>query len=412
MRRIVIGVLVSIVLISAAIAIMHRPPFIVNGPFVPTASGPITISGQNGTVISGMKITSTSGPCITITNSINITIKNSEIGPCGDNNTDNSSNGILITGASGPIYVYDSYIHVSSAAANCNHTHDGIYSASTNMAGSLTIKGNILAYNQNTIFLDGLSNVTIDGNLILNTRGSTACGATANLQGHGIQFWAESGTTGGLVITNNYVLATGVGATVNGVTVDFGGAISDMISVSHTSGANISNNYVDSTGAVVQTSATGIIAEIAASGTTISDNIISNSYNCGICIASGTNQTISGNKILILMPSSNSAAGVVLEGSDNGPAPCNTISLTNNYSYVQRPDNYNQAYYTDTYCTGVTITGGHMENGCDPPSNCPAYVALYPMATTNPPPAIPPVPFTCVVRSPYSNNKSKPPCRD
>ena len=96
MSRIVIGVLVSIVLISAAIAIMHRPPFIVNGPFVPTASGPITISGQNGTVISGMKITSTSGPCITITNSINITIKNSEIGPCGDNNTDNSINGILI----------------------------------------------------------------------------------------------------------------------------------------------------------------------------------------------------------------------------------------------------------------------------------------------------------------------------
>ena len=75
-------------------------------------------------------------------------------------------------------------------------------------------------------------------------------------------------------------------------------------------------------------------------------------------MASGRNHIVSGNKVLILQPSTPYAAG--MKGSEEWrlftPAPCNTISITGNSSYAIQSGGYVQSYYNDGYCSSVTLT--------------------------------------------------------
>jgi parallel beta-helix repeat protein len=377
-------------------------------------SGAITISGQSNQTITGKHIHTTSGACVTVTNSTNITFIGNEIGPCGTDQTDSESSGITIDKLSSALHIYDNYIHVDNQVLTCTKTHVGV-NARTGMAGSIDIKGNVIAYSERAIWLDEVSNATINGNFFLNMRMSVNCRSSANKYPHAVQIWSDSGTTTGTVITNNYVLATAARASVNGVTVQFPGAGSDGLSVSYTVGAKLLNNYVDYTGAAgagnVETGTCGVIADVGTTGTTIDNNIVSNTYNCGVSLASGSNSDMSGNKVLLLRPTSANASGVLLEA----PATCSKITINNNTSYAQQSGGYNQAAYNYGNCTSVTFSGNtggnpNMGSGCGPASSCAAYVALYPMATTNPPPKIPPVPHTYLAPSPYSNNTTAPSC--
>ena len=380
-----------------------------------TDSGPITVSGQSGKTITGLHIHGTSGNCVTVINSTNVTFVGNDIGPCGTNGTDSASNGISIDSTSSAIHIYDNYIHVENQVNNCTKSHVAI-TAPFGMAGAIDIKGNVIAYSERAAWLDQINNITVDGNFILNLRSSITCGSPANKFPHGVQVWSDTATMmTGTSITNNYLLATAAGATVNGTTVLFPGASSDVFNVNYTTNAVVSGNYVDLTGASssgnVETGTCGVIADIGTTGSTLSNNIVSNAFNCGVAMASGNNTTISGNKVLTLLPTSNSAAAIILEPGGS----CSTVAVNNNTAFEERSsDGYNQAFYSDGFCTGVTFSGNtggsNLGTGCSPEATCPAYIALFPMATTNPPPTMPPVPHTCVARSPYSTSTAKPPC--
>ena len=356
-----------------------------------TPSGPIVINGKSGTVISGVHVTSTSGDCVQIINSTKVTIQNSEIGPCGTNNSTANSRGVYISNGSS-INVYDSYIHVENLASVCGQSHDGIYVE--NSRGPIQIQGNVIAYNERNVRLEASSNASVIGNYLLNPRGASSCRNAANLGGDQVQSWADAPTTN-LTISNNYTHSDNADNTGH----KYPGHVSDSINFGFVNGVTVNANYVD--GGWFK-SGCGIIADDAVNNARITNNNVGNTFNCGIGVASGKNHTVSGNKVLILQPSTPYAAGIVVEGSDYSPAPCNTISITGNSSYAIQSGGYVQSYYNDGYCSSVTLTSNTWGQA--------AYNKLYPLSSTNPPPRIPPKPFNCVARSPYSNNEAVSAC--
>jgi hypothetical protein len=363
-----------------------------------TASGPIVISGQNGTVISGLSISSTSGPCVQIINSTNITIKDSNIGPCGTSNTTTNSWGVYVGGGSG-INIYDNYIHVENMASSCADSHDGIYIS--NSASTVAIQGNVIAYNERNIRVWGGSNISVTGNFILNPRGAASCSDPDNLGGDQFQAWESDATPNqNITVINNYTLNS-----TDTTTYKFAGNVSDSINFGVTNGILVENNYVVGGG---YKSGCGIVADYKANSAQILNNIVSNAYGCGIGVASGTNQTVSGNKVLILQPSSGSAAGVSINGGYS-PVPCGPVSVSSNISYAINSGNWVQGYWNDGYCPTVA-TGNTFDVGCTAGVNCTAYNILKPMSSTNLPPLIPPQPHSCVAPSPYSTQTNSPAC--
>lgn len=75
---------------------------------------------------------------------------------------------------------------------------------------------------------------------------------------------------------------------------------------------------------------------------------------------------------------------------------------------------FNSGGYGDGSWSFTTGVGNTFDNRFNPNpapvGGDPAYVALNPIATTKPPPLIPPLPTNCVVISPYSTQTSLPPC--
>jgi hypothetical protein len=359
-----------------------------------TQTTTMVIQNQNGTVVSGLNISTTKGPCIQIINSTNITIKQSQIGPCGDNNTTNNSQGIYITGSTG-VNIYDSYIHVENQSSTCGDSHDSIQIA--NNPGPVVIQGNVIAYGGNNIHAWDASNISVIGNFLLNPRGAASCGDPDNLQGNQFQAWADPGTpNSNLTVSNNYTISAPTGYL-------YPGAGSDEISFGFTNGFIAKNNWVN--GAQNPT-ACGIIGDDAVTNGQITGNVINETFNCGIGIASGTGHVISSNKVLITKGST-STAGIVINGSYG--LPCNTITVSFNDAYTVTTSGWVQGYWDSGTCTGVTLTSNVFDVGCTVPS-CTAYKALNPLTSTSPPPLIPPQPFACVATSPYSTQTSAPLC--
>lgn len=357
-----------------------------------TQTTTLTISGQNNVLISGLTISTTSGDCIDIVNATNVTIQASQIGPCGTNNSTNSSKGISISGGSS-INVYDSYIHVENLASSCGDSHDGIYINST--SGPVTLQGNVIAFNENNVRVWNSSNVTAKGNFLLNTRGAATCSSTDNLKGHSFQAWADNTAKPNFNITvsNNYVLAR------SAAQYKFPGAASDYINFGVTDGIVAQNNWVGGDPANTDQNACGIIADAAANSAQIINNVVSNTFNCGIGIASGTHQMVSGNKVLLLAPTGRGASGIEVVNFQS--FPCGPVNVSNNIAYAIQPSGWVQGFYNHN-CGPVTQANNIWDRA--------AYSILYPIASTNPPPLIPPRPFSCVATSPYSTQTSAQPC--
>jgi hypothetical protein len=351
-----------------------------------TPSGPVVINGQSGTVIKGLKITSTSGDCVQVINSTNVTIEQSEIGPCGTNNTTTPSRGVYISGGTG-INVFDSYIHVENLTSGCCDSHDGIQLNGTTYA---TIQGNVIAYGESNIEVNQTASdhITITGNFLLNPRGPYP-------RGQNVQMWGGANPNTNIIVSNNYTLSSidttkYLYAENQEDSINFGGG---------TNGVTVSGNYV--VGGHSRTGC-GLIADAGANSITFSNNILSNTGQCGIGIANGTNQVVTRNKVLNLTP---------VKGGDNvaiyvwnqWPPACGPVTVSGNTADELKPD-------------GTTHNPYWSGGGCNPVSESnntfgqAAYTALYPMATTNPPPSIPPQPRSCVATSPYTTNASLSPC--
>jgi hypothetical protein len=356
----------------------------------------------SGTV-TGACITTTSGPCFVASGGGTITIEASQIGPCGDNGTTNASQGIYVTGGT-TVNLYDNYIHVENQASNCTpqFTHAGLY-VYDNGTAAVASQGNVFAFNQDNIAVWDSSNVSDYGSFLLNPRGDTACTDADNLYGYQVEAWGDAAMSG-ISISYDYLWSCPTG-------YPYGGLLSNAIDLGNSgagnnSGAVASHNWIGTCGGQgTYANAAGIVFDSGSTGGTASSNVISELYNSGIALAAGSGYTVSGNKILLAALTTGSATGITIIG-----ATC-PISVTGNVMSAFQgapPDTgYNQAFYNSGSCGSPTVTGNTDDTGCSG-GGCTAYTALYPMATTNPPPLIPPVPKNCVANTPYSTQTGLP----
>jgi PKD repeat protein len=346
-----------------------------------TPSGPISITGQSGTVVENLHITNPSGDCVVISSSTNITIRRSEIGPCG-------GHGVKISGGN-TIGIYDSYIHPEKPlATDCCDTHDGIFADKTS---NLSIQGNVIAYGESNIEVSNATTVAATGNFLLNPIDSDPSRpADGQSRGQNFQAW---GNNSGITVENNYTLSS-----TDKLKYLFAENQEDSINFGLTSGVIVQRNYI--TGGH-SPSGCGVIADDRANSAQFLNNTLLDTGQCGISIANGTNQVISGNRILNRTPVSGGGNTAIMVWNQYSAA-CGPVTVSNNIATETKPDGTQSGFWNGGGCGTVTATNNIFDAA--------AQTRLTPPNTTMPPPAIPPVPKDCVVVSPFTNNTSLPPC--
>jgi hypothetical protein len=364
----------------------------------PPSDQPLIVDGKSGQNYSGLHLAVPSGPCIVIRNSTNITVKQSDIGPCGVDKSTSEAYAIKVTGGSG-INIFDNYIHNENQASDCKNVHENITLRDTS---NIAIAGNVIAYGgEKNILGYHVSDVSVTGNFLLNPRGPANCANPDNLGGNQAQFWADAPQVNERITVNdNY----GISSTDTEKYL-YAGNVSDAFGFGHTNGVTANNNYV--TGGHYD-KACGLIADYQTNNVTMENNVIWDTFNCGIGLGSGgSHQKASGNKILLTNPPATTGhAGGLVVTNYYPSIPCDDIAISNNVAYAKQSNGYVSSYYDQGVCTNVQLSNNVFDSG----SQHAAYDQLNPMTTTNPPPLIPPGPHECVARSPYTTQTSKPAC--
>lgn len=360
-------------------------------------------SADDGQTFNNYRISTTSGPCIVLDGVTNVTIENSNIGPCGTNNSSSDSNGIEIDGGSG-VNIYDSYIHIQNIGSggdnlNPTNTHYNIWG---NGATNVTVQGNVIMYgSRNVILSSGSNGWVVNGNFIAQPRGGD--GGGNNFQA--ADSWNE-------LLENNYVLSCDIGNSDTHqpacpsnflYTED---EFNDNVSFWYSSapGGNagtVSGNYV--AGGYGATGS-GIDADQDANGLTVTNNTVLEVANVEIIQNSGTGFVLSGNKVWSNNAAPNSdLTGMVNQNDGVGTTSCST--LTNNAANTWGGAASPNGYWGNITCS--TDSGNSFGSDW---SGLTSDMTAAQVMTQVPPPAIPPLPKNCVVKSPYSNNTSKPSC--
>jgi hypothetical protein len=346
-------------------------------------SGPIVITNQNGTVIQGLRITSTTGDCVQITDSANITIEDSDIGPCSGGVAD--SDGIKISSSNG-VYVYDNYIHPEALSPGCCDHEDGVFVQQTvdGPVENITVQGNVIAYGETNIEMITVNTASVIGNFLLNPRGPFPRGA---------QFQCGTNCTN-ITVQNNYTLDS-----TDTTKYLYAGNQYDAINFGTVDPFVVQGNYV--TGGQT-TSGCGLIADTGANNGQFLSNLILNSGQCGIGIASGSH-IVDSNKVYNSTPVVGGGNVGIYVGSPNNA--CGPVTVSNNISDEIGTDGSHNGYHSGT-CAGVTpsivSTGNTFDAAADP--------LLTPVTSVFPTPLIPPGPKNCVAISPYSTQVSVPGC--
>ena len=336
-----------------------------------TPSGPVRIKGQDGGVLSGLKITSSTGDCVTIDSTHGFTLRASDIGPC-------AGNAVVITGG-GSITIEDSYIHPEHPPSQCCDTGDGIFATGTS---SLSILGNVIAYGEANIEVQQTAGIDVIGNFLLNPQNGGS-------RGQNFQAWNGCSQVD---VEDNYALSS------LDPRYTLPAKQEDSLNFGITSGAVVKNNYV---AGGLSASGCGIIADDQADDVQVLGNVLLDTGQCGIAIASGANQTISGNKILDRDPV-DGGGNTALYVWNQYQAPCGPVSVTNNVVSGVKPDGTPSSFWNGGGCGTVTSTGNTFDQA--------AAAMLSPPDQKIPPPAIPPAPVACVAPSPYSTRTGYPSC--
>lgn len=345
--------------------------FAASAPLTP--SGPIVIDGENGTVIKGLKITSTSGDCVSITNSTNITILNSEIGPC-------AGNAVRINGGTG-ISIYDSYIHPETQSPGCCDHNDGVFAYGN--PSSLFIQGNVIAYSESNIEVQGATTVYVIGNLLLNPRGPYP-------RGENFQCWSNCSS---IFVQNNYALSS-----IDTTQYLYPEATEDSINFGMTDTALIQGNFITGGHSV---SGCGIMADTYSNAGTITHNLLLNTGVCGIGITDGTH-TADSNRVYNTNPVTGGGNTAMYVAHYGQSSVCGPITVTNNIADEIRSDGYHSGWWNPGSCGTIDISTDVFGAAADP--------LLTPVTTVFVPPLIPPQPKNCVVISPYSTQNSAAAC--
>ena len=346
-----------------------------------TPSGPIKLSGQNGTIVENLHITNPSGDCVVLSNSTNITIRRSEIGPCG-------GNAVKISGGSG-IAIYDTYIHPEKPlVTDCCDNHDGIFASNTS---NLSIQGNVIAYGESNIEVNGTATVTVTGNFLLNPIDSNPS-LPADGQSRGQNFQAWSGSSN-VTVANNYALSS-----TDTSKYLFAENQEDSINFGLTTGIVVRGNYI--TGGH-SPSGCGLISDDQANGAQFVNNILLDTGQCGIGIADGTNQVVDSNRVLNRTPVQGGGNTAIYVWKQYSGA-CGPVAVSNNIATETNTSGAQSGFWNGGGCEPVTLTSNTFDAA--------AQTLLGSPSQTMPPPRIPPAPKDCVVVSPFTNNTSLPAC--
>jgi len=371
-------------------------------------------SANSGQLFDNYRISTNSGDCVDLSGASNVTFQNSDIGPC-------AGRGVAITGGSGD-NIYDSYIHVEKRATGCCDSHDSIF---INFSSNEMIRGNIVAYGESNIQTFDSHNITIVGNFLLNPLGPFPRGEQI-----------QTGPGSNIRIINNFLLSTvdktlgpAVG-TANAAPILYGqdntgNRPSDNLSIYTTQNVDVENNYItgglDATtpgsGGAQAASGCGLIADgsdtMVPNRITFKNNILVNTGQCGIGVATGTNHIVTGNKTINLNPNGHGDTAVYI-WKQHSPA-CGPVLLNGNIASLIRSNGYASGYWNGGGCGSITCdsTNTNIEkcNNFDHGSRRTAYKLLTPIRTKIPPPLIPPLPKHCVAKSPYSTQRALPFCQ-
>jgi hypothetical protein len=352
----------------------------------PTQGQTLVIKNQSNKVYSGLNIITTKAgqDCIQIIDSTNIAIESSQIGPCGGHGIDIFTN----TGSVSQIYIYDNYIHPETHKNACCDYNNGIFI--TPGVSHLVIQGNVIAYGESNIAINGndgvdnnptIDSVTVTGNFFLNPRGGNYS------RGQNVAAWYATN----VVVQNNYTLSSKTG-------YKYADVQEDSINFMFGSGGVATNNYVTGGHSV---SGCGIIADEAANSAQFTYNQLVNTGQCGIGIASGTNQLVDHNKVFENDQISGGGNTAIYIWNQYGEA-CGPVTLTNNTAVFKLTNGTYNSFYDGGGCTPETKSGNTWDAA--------AWNLLNPPSTKMPPPLIPPQPKNCVAKSPYSTQTGWPGC--
>jgi hypothetical protein len=246
----------------------------------------------------------------------------------------------------------------------------------------MLIQGNVVAFGEANIEATGVTHFQVIGNFLLNPHNAQA-------RGQNVQVW---GMSSDVTVNSNYALSSDDPMYGHPYVQE------DSINFGFTDGVVAKNNYIS--GGQSQ-SGCGLIADEAANSVQFLDNVLVDTGQCGIGIASGTNQVVDGNKVLNSNPVAGGNTGIYVWSQYMDA--CGPVSMTNNVSSALKPDLVTESGYWDGGgCAPVTLTNDVWDAA--------ARMQLSPASQKMPPPSIPPVPVKCVAPAPWVNFTGMPPC--
>jgi hypothetical protein len=322
----------------------------------------------DGREIRGVKISTKSGNCVTIRNSRNITIRESEIGPCGTSAGPN--HGIQIQNSTN-VKIYDSYIHPEYRAKACCDTGDGIL---MDDSSAIVIQGNVIAFAESNIEAHkNVRNLRITGNFLLNPQGAFP-------RGQQIQAWHSQDIT----VEANYALAS------RERMYHLPENQEDAFNFGFADRVMVRGNYVRGG---ESKSGCAMITDEAADNVSFLDNVVVDTGQCGIGVASGKNAVVENNKVRIRNPVPEGGNTAVYVWKQDDP-PCGPTRFANNIATTVRVDGTHSGYWDGGGCGPVTLVKNVWNEA--------ALKLLEPVQKKMPAPAIPPRPFACAVVSPFT----------
>ncbi len=333
----------------------------------------IVIANQHGRTYRGLHVSSLRGDCVLIANSSGITIAASQIGPCG-------GNGIEIAHASG-VRVFDSYVHSETLSRGCCDRNDGIL---VEDASDVTVRGNVVAYGESNVEApQRVAHLVVEGNLLLNPRGPFP-------RGQNVQAWNARD----VAVRGNYALSSPDAARFL-----YPGNQEDSINFGIGSGFVAEGNYV--TGGR-SPSGCGIIADDGANRARFTGNVLVDTGQCGIGVASGTDQLVDGNRVFNRNPVAGGGNTAIYVWNQYKGVACGPVTLRDDVATEIRPGGVQAGFWDGGGCGAVRRSHDVWGRA--------AQTMLTPVARKLPPPPIPPQPERCAAASPYTTQTSVPRC--
>ena len=291
---------------------------------------------------------------------------------------------MTISGGNG-INIFDSYIHPETLAAGCCDRNDGIFS--TGGTQNLLIQGNVIAYGETNIEVQGANTVTVTGNFLLNPRNEQS---GAKSRGQNFQCW-DSCTN--VTVQNNYALSSS-----DTTQYLYPEATVDSISFGVTTGFVAQYNFITGGQSV---SGCGIMADTFSNDGKILGNSLLNTGQCGIGITDGSH-IANSNKVYNTNPVAGGGNSAMYVDHYGKSSTCGPITVTDDIADEIKTDGTHSGLWNAGNCGAINIGTDAFGASADS--------LLTPVADIFVPPLIPPQPRNCVVSSPYSTQTSSNPC--